>query len=152
MTVAMDPVAPELMIDYADSQLRAFPYLIAKQAACLRKYEELTCELEASLVSSPRIKSTEEAKYKSSPRFTTGGLADSIMDILDRREEVQHEYDVVTEQLHTIGEFLRRLSPEEVESVYRRYEWHQPLRSIAHATGVGVETARRRIISALCKW
>ena len=92
-------------IVYADSCLRAFTWHVRELARCQREYAELTYELSAATISSPRIKSTAEAAYKTSPAFHSGGLSDHIMQILDDREERQKDYDHVVMQLRVIGRY-----------------------------------------------
>ena len=142
----------EERIIYADSCLRAFGWHVREFQRAEKEYADLTSELEAALVSSPRIKSTEEAKYKNSPAYSSGGLGEKIMDILDDREERQKDYDHALNELHRIGEFLRRLSPEDVEIIYRRYEWRQSLRQISRAMYMSHEAVRKRLMSALTEW
>lgn len=148
----IDAAEAEARAIYADSCLRAFGWHIREMQRSEREYAELTRELEAALVSSPRIKSPEEARYQSSPSYSTGGMSVRLMEILDDRQERQDDFDHAVKELNRIGRFLRRLSPEDVELIYRRYEWRQSLKEISTAMYMSHETVRKRIASALAEF
>lgn len=143
-------------IVYADSCLRAFGWHVRELARCQREYAELTYELSAATVSSPRIKSTEEARYKSSPAYHSGGLSEKVMQILDDREERQKDFDHAIHQLRAIGRYLQRIQqkygPEMVEILYQRYEWAWTLQEIADAHYMSREGVRKRIAQALAEF
>ena len=139
-------------IAYADSCLRAFRWHVRELERCQREYAELTYELEAALVSSPRIKSPEEALYRSSPAYHTGGLSDKVMQILDDRAERQADYDHALMELHRIGRFLRRLSSEDVEMIAMRYEYGMSYESIGAALSYSRQAACKKIHKILAQW
>ena len=140
-------------IVYADSCLRAFTWHVRELERCKREYAQLTYELSAATVSSPRIKSTDEAKYKSSPTYHSGGLSEKVMQILDDREERQKDYDHAVMQLRVIGRYLQKIQakygPELVQIVYERYEFCWTLQEIADAHYMSREGVRKRIAQAL---
>ena len=143
-------------IIYADSCLRAFGWHVRELARCQKEYAQLTYELSAATVSSPRIKSTEEARYKSSPAYHSGGLSDHIMQILDERDERQKDYDHAVMQLREIGRYLQRIQakygPELVQIVYERYEFCWTLQEIADEHYMSREGVRKRIAQALAEF
>lgn len=143
-------------IVYADSCLRAFGWHVRELERCQREYAQLTYELSAATVSSPRIKSTEEAWYKSSPTYHSGGLSERVMEILDERDERQKDFDHAIHQLRAIGRYLQKIQakygPEMVQIVYERYEWNWTLQEIADEHYMSGEGVRKRIAQALAEF
>ncbi|MBE6129572.1 MAG: hypothetical protein E7185_09885 [Erysipelotrichaceae bacterium] len=103
-------------------------------------------------VSSPRIKSTEEAKYQTSPKVYT---EDAVLQRMIRREEQQVklqplEIEYAMKRLFVIVMQKRiikaNLTDEERQLLWYRFFKRYPLRAIAMIMNSNKDTVRERLI------
>lgn len=109
----------------------------------LRRLDELKdrlIELEQRRagISSPRIKSADEAKYKKS----TAPPADRQIDYITKRDRLLSEIKQTAAEAQRIGRFYETLSPVHREIFDMRYRENKSLREIGEAAGVSHQRVR----------
>ena len=100
------------------------------------------------MVSSPRIKSTEEAKYKQSPPVFHSRIPELIVE----EEELTKQLEKYTAELERINEFMNRLEKEECDLINFRFKHMFTLEAIAAMYYTNKDTISRRINRILSKF
>lgn len=109
------------------SDLEQFRHSVGKLMDLEDELTLVSMELNGDKLSSPRIKSKEEAKYKQGSRI----YHNEIADLMDREQRLIQQRDYYLFRVRRVAEFLQGLSDEEVELLEYRY-WHgYSLESIA---------------------
>ncbi len=132
---------------YVDGKLKGITYVAGKVLEIWEELEELNIELNGS-VSSPTIKSTEEAKYQRSiPVYHS-----RVTELMYKEETLIEEFNRYEKELISIGDFLKRLDPDEVELLIYRYEMKMPVRMIARILYTNKDSIYRNLEEILKKW
>lgn len=87
----------------------------------------ISIELRGNNLSSPRIKSKEEAKYKQGSRIYHNNIAD----LMEREEQLIRQRDYYLFRINRVAAFLQVLTDEEVELLEYRYWFNYPMLAIA---------------------
>lgn len=87
----------------------------------------ISIELRGNNLSSPRIKSKEEAKYKQGSRIYHNNIAD----LMEREEQLIRQRDYYLFRINRVAAFLQVLTDEEVELLEYRYWYGYSIRAIA---------------------
>ncbi len=125
-------------LERVENEMRLYvTYLNDLCALCKEKSELKTQMLTDSYnVSSPRIKSSEEAKYKESPKVFT---IDSMLNYIEKNTERQKKIEKLNAEIKFKMEFCNRmmsriylLEDEEIEILGYRYFQCLTFREIAH--------------------
>lgn len=106
--------------------------------------DELTLvamELNGENLSSPRIKSREEAKYKQGSRIYHNNIAE----LIDREQQLMQQRNYYLYRVRRVAKFLQSLSDEEVELLEYRYWYGYSIRTIADMVYMSPATLCRKI-------
>lgn len=87
----------------------------------------ISIELRGNNLSSPRIKSKEEAKYKQGSRIYHNNIAD----LMEREEQLIKQRDYYLFRVKRVAAFLQVLTDEEVELLEYRYWYGYSLEEIS---------------------
>lgn len=134
-------------IRYVDGKLKGIQYTATQVLRLWERLEQLNDSLSGGL-SSPRIKSTEEAKYQLSPPV----YHNRIPDLMFQEEETLSQFRKHEKDLIEIGNYLKRLDPEDVELLIYRYEFGLPIRTIARMYYTSKSSMWEKFNSILSKW
>lgn len=119
-----------------EGELYGFEYNTYKLLETWEKLEKIGQKL--SGLSSPRIKSEEEAKYKDPVR----PAVDNIAELMTQEEEIRKQYDHYELVVNRVAKFLQSLTDEELDIIVKRYEQRRTLEDIAK----GYYTSHRVIL------
>ena len=108
-----------------EGELYGFKYNAFKMIELWEQMEEIGARLRN--LSSPRIKSKEEAKYQNS----LGPTVDNAIDLMMKEEDARREYDYYELSVNRVAKFLQKLDDEELDIVIKRYEQRRTLEDIA---------------------
>lgn len=132
---------------YVDGKLKGITFVAGKVLEIWEELEDLNIELNGS-VNSPAIKSTEEAKYqRSAPVYHS-----RVTELMYKEESLIEEFNRYEQELISIGDFLKRLDPEEVELLIYRYELKMPVRMIARIMYSNKNSVYLKLENILRKW
>lgn len=129
-------------------------YFQTKARGLSGKYEKL-CELEARLdsfgVSSPTIRSKEEAKYQRGTRIYSDR---PLLELLDEEERLSKEIRLDIEVIHAIASNLQALQLNEFQTdlLYYYFEKRWTYNQIGERFHIAWQTVQRNIVLILEKY
>ena len=127
---------------YIDGQLRSVEYHTAQMQILWNELRRMDARLEAAAVSSPRIKSAEEAFYLKSPKFSTNS---SAVEMILQESEIRDRYEHHVAEIKRICSALSVLSEEELELLHLYYELHMSIDEIAELQSFSPTSIRRHL-------
>lgn len=110
------------------SELENFKFSLNKLLDLEDKLKEIANQLTG--LGSPRIKSKEEAKYKSGPKV----YHCNVIELMNLEEELSLERDYYLFKVRSVAKFLQILSDDQVLLLEQRYWNRFSIRTIAKAT------------------
>ena len=137
----------DLMAAHAVScELDRLPYICRR----ILMIEDILRQLEQMrlTVSSPRIKSSDEAAYQKSPVFSENSQS---VEMFLRSVELEAEEQALITDWHRIERRIQALTDEELELIILRYEYRYSYDSMAEIVGYSRESVRRHLNLALLK-
>ncbi len=132
-------------IEYADGKLRGVSYACNKILEINDRLMELANELYG--VSSPEIKSLEEAMYQKGTRCYQSNIVTLMMEEEKLNEEMRKYKDLVNE----VGQHLKALNDKEVNILSGYYEFDFTIKELAEKYYVSVAGMWRIINEILSK-
>ena len=139
-----DPVR----MDYIDGRLRGLSYTAKKVSDLYDELMIIQLELTTGLPKSPRIKSKEEAFYMISPPVYHNRYAE----LANREALVFYQFRRYADELNEVGQYLSKLTAEEVELLIWRYEHGKTYESLGRKFHMDKSVMRRKINSILAKF
>ena len=109
---------------------------------------EIQSRLDYYGLSSPVIKSAEEAKYQSGTRIYTDAV---LLDLFQRRDDAIAELQHMREFCGRVQKVLDQLHPEELEIIELRYKYGYSFRHLARIYYCSKDFAYRRVQELLAK-
>lgn len=127
-------------------ELDRLPYICRR----ILMIEDILRQLEQMrmTVSSPRIKSADEAAYQKSPAFSENSQS---VEMFLRSVELEAEEQALITDWHRIERRIQALTDEELELIILRYEYRYSYESMAEIVGYSRESVRRHLNLALLK-
>ena len=115
-------------IQNAERELRSFIYYCHKLVWLYERIRALDIELSSFGISSPKIKSKEEAKYQAGTRIYSDM---PLLDLISEQDDYKSEYYDLNRRCLKVQKVLVTLSDEEVQLLYLRIERGYTLRQLA---------------------
>ena len=110
-----------------ESLIRVFLMYCQKLLDSYDEIRHLQAKISTYGLSSPRIKSLEEAKYQSSARSQS---ETELLQLIEKRDALRNEYQYMDWFCYQIQLGLMKLSPEDLELLYLRFERGYTLRQL----------------------
>ncbi len=110
--------------------------------------EDLQKERMTGGVHSPSIMSTDEAKYQKGTRI----YRNRIEWLLGEKSMYETQRDHFQKTLEKYNDFLSKLTHEEHDMVYQKYERHESYDAIAEQLFISRDSVRRKMRTILMKW
>lgn len=114
------------------SDLEQFRHSVGKLMDLEDELTLVAMELNGDNLSSPRIKSKEEAKYKQGSRI----YHNDIVDLMEREERLIKQRDYYLFRVKRVAILLQNLTDEEIELLEYRYWYNYPMLAIANFPSV----------------
>lgn len=139
-------------IAYVDGILNSIGYYrkeVQNAERLIKKCEEdLQREYETGGVHSPTIMSSEEAKYQKGTRI----YRNRVEWLIGEKSMYETQRDHFLKVLEKYNVFISKLSPEEHDMIYLKYERHESYDAIAEQMIMSRDSVRRRVRQILMKW
>ena len=126
----------------ADRELRTFLYYCQDMVRLYEQIREIDLKLNHYGVSSPVIRSAEEAKYQ---RGTPVYSIQPLLELFSSQDELFAEYRKESLFCRSIQRKLTELTPEETEYLYFRYEKRMTLRQMGDQYCSGKDMMCRKL-------
>lgn len=134
-------------LKYIDGKLKGIKYSANRVVDIWDRLQEIAIELNGS-VRSPSIRSEEEAKYQRGTRI----YKSNIIELMNEEEMLSHQYAMYETELNDIQRFLEKLTDNEIELLYQRYECGRSFETIGYILGYDHSVVQRKIKNILCKY
>lgn len=139
-------------IAYVDGILNSIGYYrkeVQNAERLIKKCEgDLQREYETGGVHSPAIMSSEEAKYQKGTRI----YRNRVEWLIGEKSMYETQRDHFLKVLEKYNVFISKLSPEEYDMIYLKYERHESYDAIAEQMIMSRDSVRRRVRQILMKW
>lgn len=134
-------------IKYIDGKLKGIKFSANRAVEIWDRLQEISIELKGT-VSSPAIRSEEEAKYQRGTHIYKCNL----IELMNEEEQLSRQYQIYETELNDIQTFLRKLSDREIEILYQRYECGRSFETIGYILGYDHSVVQRKIKNILRKY
>lgn len=134
-------------LKYIDGKLKGIKYSANRLVDIWDRLQEIARELNGS-VKSPSIRSEEEAKYQRGTRI----YRCNIVELMNEEEILIKQYQMYETELNDIQNFLRKLSTNEIELLYERYECGRSFETIGYILGYDNAYIQRQLKKILLKY
>lgn len=133
----------ELHDQAVDGELRGFLWHIAAIQEDWNKMDALDAYLDTYGVSSPAIKSIEDATYGSQHY---SGSNSNWVEVLEEYDATREDYYKHERAAYETAQKLATLSPTELELLYERYELRRTAQQMADDRFISRDTMLRRLV------
>lgn len=134
-------------IKYIDGKLKGIKFSANRVVDIWDRLQEIAIELNGS-VRSPSIRSEEEAKYQRGTRIYKSNIAE----LINEEEALLHQYEMYETELNDIQHFLEKLTDNEIELLYQRYECGRSFETIGYILGYDNAYIQRQLKKILLKY
>lgn len=134
-------------LKYIDGKLKGIKYSANRVVDIWDRLQEIAIELNGS-VKSPSIRSEEEAKYQRGTRI----YKSNIIELMNEEEMLSRNYKMYETELNDIQRFLQKLSDDEIELLYERYECGRSFETIGYILGYDNAYIQRQLKKILLKY
>lgn len=134
-------------LKYIDGKLKGIKYSANRVVDIWDRLQEIAIELNGS-VKSPSIRSEEEAKYQRG----TCIYKSNIIELMNEEEVLSLQYNMYETELNDIQRFLQKLSVNEIELLYERYECGRSFETIGYILGYDNAYIQRQLKKILLKY
>lgn len=124
----------------AEALLRQLPYVCMRIIELAEKLELIGHDLSGT-VRSPRIMSSDEAKYQKG----TVTYTDSVVELLYQEQEAIRELSHYLWEYHRLERGIQHIRPEDVELLSLRYEHSFNLHAISGILGISTKSTWQRL-------
>lgn len=133
-------------LKYIDGKLKGIKYSANRVVDIWDRLQEIAIELNGS-VRSPSIRS-EEAKYQRGTRI----YKSNIIELMNEEEMLSRQYEMYETELNDIQRFLEKLTDNEIELLYQRYECGRSFEAIGYILGYDNAYIQRQLKKILLKY
>lgn len=134
-------------LKYIDGKLKGIKYSANRVVEIWDRLQEIAVELNGS-VRSPSIRSEEEAKYQRGTRI----YKSNIIELMNEEEMLSRNYKMYETELNDIQRFLQKLTDNEIELLYQRYECGRSFETIGYILGYDNAYIQRQLKKILLKY
>lgn len=134
-------------IKYIDGKLKGISFSTNRLVEIWDRLQEINRELNGA-VRSPSIRSEEEAKYQRGTRI----YRCSIIELMNEEDILSKQYRMYETELNDIQRFLEKLTDNEIELLYERYECGRSFETIGYILGYDNSVVQRKIKNILRKY
>nr|DAN80830.1 MAG TPA: Protein of unknown function (DUF1492) [Caudoviricetes sp.] len=134
-------------IKYIDGKLKGISFSTNRLVEIWDRLQEINRELNGA-VRSPSIRSEEEAKYQRGTRI----YRCSIIELMNEEDILSKQYRMYETELNDIQRFLEKLTDNEIELLYERYECGRSFETIGYILGYDHSVVQRKIKNILRKY
>ena len=134
-------------IKYIDGKLKGISFSTNRLVEIWDRLQEINRELNGA-VRSPSIRSEEEAKYQRGTRI----YRCSIIELMNEEDILSKQYRMYETELNDIQRFLEKLTDNEIELLYERYECGRSFETIGYILGYDHTVVQRKIKNILRKY
>ena len=134
--------------EYANGRLKGFNFVISQILTIGDRLEELAVILGGYALQSPKIRSTEEAKYQRG----TVIYQNNIIELMDEEQALSKRFEELKREYREFSNFLQKLDDSEVELLQLRYEKGFRYEVIAKILYTNQGNIYRRLEKILEKW
>lgn len=134
-------------IKYIDGKLKGIKFYANRVVDIWDRLKEIENELNGG-AKSPTIRSEDEAKYQRGTRI----YRCNIVELMNEEEILIKQYQMYETELNDIQNFLRKLSTNEIELLYERYECGRSFETIGYILGYDNAYIQRQLKKILLKY
>lgn len=134
-------------IKYIDGKLKGIKFSANRVVDIWDRLKEIENELNGG-AKSPTIRSEDEAKYQRGTRI----YRCNIVELMNEEEILIKQYQMYETELNDIQNFLRKLSTNEIELLYERYECGRSFETIGYILGYDNAYIQRQLKKILLKY
>ena len=134
-------------IKYIDGKLKGIKFSANRVVDIWDRLEEINAELNGA-IKSPTIRSEDEAKYQRGTRI----YRCSIIELMNEEDILSKQYRMYETELNDIQRFLEKLTDNEIELLYERYECGRSFETIGYILGYDHSVVQRKIKNILRKY
>lgn len=134
-------------IKYIDGKLKGIKFSANRVVDIWDRLQEINNELNGG-VKSPTIRSEDEAKYQRGTRI----YRCNIVELMNEEEILIKQYQMYETELNDIQNFLKKLSTNEIELLYERYECGRSFETIGYILGYDNAYIQRQLKKILLKY
>lgn len=134
-------------IKYIDGKLKGIKFSANRVVDIWDRLQEIDNELNGG-AKSPTIRSEDEAKYQRGTRI----YRCNIVELMNEEEILIKQYQMYETELNDIQNFLRKLSTNEIELLYERYECGRSFETIGYILGYDNAYIQRQLKKILLKY
>ena len=134
-------------IKYIDGKLKGIKFSANRVVDIWDRLKEIENELNGG-AKSPTIRSEDEAKYQRGTRI----YRCNIVELMNEEEILIKQYQMYETELNDIRNFLRKLSTNEIELLYERYECGRSFETIGYILGYDNAYIQRQLKKILLKY
>lgn len=134
-------------IKYIDGKLKGIKFSANRVVDIWDRLQEIDNELNGG-VKSPTIRSEDEAKYQRGTRI----YRCNIVELMNEEEILIKQYQMYEAELNDIQLFLEKLTDNEIELLYERYECGRSFETIGYILGYDHSVVQRKIKNILRKY
>lgn len=134
-------------IKYIDGKLKGISFSTNRLVEIWDRLQEINRELNGA-VRSPSIRSEEEAKYQRGTRI----YRCNIIELMNEEDILSKQYRMYETEINDIQRFLEKLTDNEIELLYERYECGRSFETIGYILGYDHSVVQRKIKNILRKY
>lgn len=134
-------------IKYIDGKLKGIKFSANRVVDIWDRLQEINVELSGT-VRSPSIRSEDEALYQRGTKI----YKSNIIELMNEEEILFNQYKMYETELNDIQRFLEKLTDNEIELLYERYECGRSFETIGYILGYDNAYIQRQLKKILLKY
>lgn len=134
-------------IKYIDGKLKGIKFSANRVVDIWDRLQEINVELNGT-VRSPSIRSEDEALHQRGTKI----YKSNIIELMNEEEILFNQYKMYETELNDIQCFLEKLTDNEIELLYERYECGRSFETIGYILGYDNAYIQRRLKKILLKY
>lgn len=134
-------------IKYIDGKLKGIKFSANRVVDIWDRLQEINVELNGT-VRSPSIRSEDEALYQRGTKI----YKSNIIELMNEEEILFNQYKMYETELNDIQCFLEKLTDNEIELLYERYECGRSFETIGYILGYDNAYIQRQLKKILLKY
>ena len=134
-------------LKYIDGKLKGIKFSANRVVEIWDRLQEINVELNGT-IKSPAIRSEDEAKYQRGTHIYRCNL----IELMNEEEQLSKQYRMYETELNDIQRFLEKLTDNEIELLYERYECGRSFETIGYMLGYDNAYIQRQLKKILLKY
>ena len=134
-------------LKYIDGKLKGIKFSANRVVEIWDRLQEINVELNGT-IKSPAIRSEDEAKYQRGTHIYRCNL----IELMNEEERLSKQYRMYETELNDIQRFLEKLTDNEIELLYERYECGRSFETIGYILGYDNAYIQRQLKKILLKY